>query len=176
MTTTYPGTLDAFTNPAATDVLKSATVPHAAQHDNLNDAVKAVETILGVNPQGASVDVVTRLGLLAPKASPTFTGIITSDGTDTSSGAAVTSPAVTSGVAFTPSATRNAQVIFQIAGITGSFSITYGPSTGAENALATAVPTLLGVGDVVDFMVPKGWKVVITLTTVTLSGTKVTTF
>jgi hypothetical protein len=49
MTTSYPSSLDSFTNPTATDTLDSATVPHAAQHDNLNDAVKAVETALGAN-------------------------------------------------------------------------------------------------------------------------------
>ena len=46
MATTYPTTLDAFVNPAATDVLNSATVPHAAQHDNINDAVKAMQVVL----------------------------------------------------------------------------------------------------------------------------------
>jgi len=49
MTTTYPGTLDTFTNPVSTDLLSSATVPHAAQHDNLNDAVRAIEVALGAN-------------------------------------------------------------------------------------------------------------------------------
>jgi hypothetical protein len=49
MTTTYPGTLDTFTNPVSTDLLSSATVPHATQHDNLNDAVAAIETALGAN-------------------------------------------------------------------------------------------------------------------------------
>ena len=43
MATTYPTTLDTFTNPASTDPLNSATVPHAGQHDNLNDAVKQLE-------------------------------------------------------------------------------------------------------------------------------------
>ena len=49
MTTSFPGSLDTFVNPTASDTLDSATVPHAAQHDNLNDAVKAVETALGAN-------------------------------------------------------------------------------------------------------------------------------
>ena len=49
MATNYPSSLDSFTNPAATDTLDSATVPHAAQHDNINDAVLAVETALGAN-------------------------------------------------------------------------------------------------------------------------------
>ena len=46
MTTAFPGAIDAFTNPTATDALDSATVPHAAQHANINDAVEAIETYL----------------------------------------------------------------------------------------------------------------------------------
>jgi len=49
MATNYPSSLDSFTNPTATDTLDSATVPHAAQHDNINDAVTAIETALGAN-------------------------------------------------------------------------------------------------------------------------------
>ena len=49
MTTSYPGAIDSFTNPTATDTLDSATVPHAAQHDNINDAVLAIETALGAS-------------------------------------------------------------------------------------------------------------------------------
>ena len=49
MATNYPSSLDSFTNPTATDTLDSATVPHAAQHDNINDAVLAIETALGAN-------------------------------------------------------------------------------------------------------------------------------
>lgn len=64
MTTSFPGAIDAFTNPTATDALDSATVPHAAQHANVNDAVEAIETAIGTT--GAPV--------LAKLASPTFTG------------------------------------------------------------------------------------------------------
>ena len=49
MATNYPSSLDSFTNPAATDTLNSATVPHATQHDNINDAVTAIETALGAS-------------------------------------------------------------------------------------------------------------------------------
>jgi hypothetical protein len=83
---------------------------------------------------------------------------------------------VSSGVAFTPSTTKNAQVTFQFAAATGSYTLTYGPSTGAENTLASGAATLINEASVLSFMVPKGWKVVITLTTVTLTATSVTTF
>ena len=49
MPTSYPSGLDNFTNPTATDSLDSATVPHASQHTNINDAVEAIETALGAN-------------------------------------------------------------------------------------------------------------------------------
>ena len=61
MASSYPGGLDAFTNPTASDTLDSATVPHAAQHSNANDAIEAIESTLGVNPQGSSATVVARL-------------------------------------------------------------------------------------------------------------------
>lgn len=64
MGTSYPSGLDNFTNPTAADTLDSATVPHATQHANLNDAVEAIETELGTNPSGASATVVARLDAL----------------------------------------------------------------------------------------------------------------
>jgi hypothetical protein len=48
MTTNFPGTsLDTLTNPTATDSV--ATVDHAAQHANANDAIEALEAKVGVN-------------------------------------------------------------------------------------------------------------------------------
>jgi len=64
MASAFPGGLDSFTNPTATDTLDSATVPHADQHSNANDAIEAIESTLGVNPQGGSATVVARLGAL----------------------------------------------------------------------------------------------------------------
>ena len=46
MTTTYPTTLDSFVNPVAGDATNSGTVPHAGQHDNINDSVKAMQLTL----------------------------------------------------------------------------------------------------------------------------------
>jgi hypothetical protein len=64
VTTAFPGAIDAFTNPTASDPLDSVTVPHASQHANINDAVEAIETAIGT----------TAAPVLAPLASPTFTG------------------------------------------------------------------------------------------------------
>lgn len=67
----YPTSLDNFTNPTSTDTMDSATVPHATQHANLNDAVEALEAKVGVNSSAVTTsldykvtDLVTRVGVL----------------------------------------------------------------------------------------------------------------
>jgi microcystin-dependent protein len=49
MATDFPGSLDSFTNPTSSDPTNSATVPHAAQHANANDAIEALEAKVGVD-------------------------------------------------------------------------------------------------------------------------------
>ena len=61
MATNYPGGIDNFSNPTATDYLDSATVPHATQHANTNDAIEAIEGELGTNPKGSKASVKARL-------------------------------------------------------------------------------------------------------------------
>ena len=59
MATSYPGALDAFTNPVGTDT--QAAVDHAAQHTNANDAIEAIEAELGLDPAGTYATVKARL-------------------------------------------------------------------------------------------------------------------
>lgn len=61
MSTNYPGALDSLSNPAASNPQNSATVPHAQQHANANDAIEAIQAELGTNPSGASSTVKARL-------------------------------------------------------------------------------------------------------------------
>ena len=61
MATNYPNQLDVLINPTATDPLNSVTVPHHQQHANLNDAVEAVQTTLGLNPAGSHLTVKDRI-------------------------------------------------------------------------------------------------------------------
>ena len=61
MATSYPNALDNFTNPTSTDTLNSATVPHADQHANTNDAIEAIQAELGLNPKGIFNTVKARL-------------------------------------------------------------------------------------------------------------------
>lgn len=49
MAITFPTTLDTLTNPTAGDKLNSASVPHAGQHADINDAVEALEAKVGVD-------------------------------------------------------------------------------------------------------------------------------
>jgi hypothetical protein len=61
MATNYPNQLDILINPTATDKLNSNTVPHHQQHANLNDAVEAVQTVLGLNPAGSHLTIKDRI-------------------------------------------------------------------------------------------------------------------
>jgi hypothetical protein len=61
MATNYPSQLDILINPTANDALNSVTVPHHQQHANLNDAVEALQTVLGVNPAGSHLTVKDRI-------------------------------------------------------------------------------------------------------------------
>jgi hypothetical protein len=61
MATNYPSSLDNLINPTASDTLSSATVPHHLQHVNANDAIEALQTVLGVNPAGGHLTVKDRI-------------------------------------------------------------------------------------------------------------------
>lgn len=74
MTTAYPGALDAPTNPTASDALSSATVPHAAQHANLNDAVKAMQAVLMTRQAAPTV---ASAATIAPTAYVSFVSGVT---------------------------------------------------------------------------------------------------
>lgn len=61
MPTSYPNSFDNFVNPTATDYLDSVAVPHADQHANANDAIEAIQAILGINPSGSYATVKDRI-------------------------------------------------------------------------------------------------------------------
>ena len=61
MAINYPSSLDNFVNPTANDLLNSITVPHFQQHADLNDAVEAVQTVLGLTPAGSHLTVKDRI-------------------------------------------------------------------------------------------------------------------
>lgn len=59
MPTSYPGALDALTNPATTDPLTAPS--HAGQHADANDAIEAIQAELGTDPAGTAATVAARL-------------------------------------------------------------------------------------------------------------------
>lgn len=61
MPTNYPNQLDVLINPASTDTLNSNTVPHHQQHANINDAVEAIQTVIGLNPAGSHLTIKERI-------------------------------------------------------------------------------------------------------------------
>lgn len=61
MATSYPNSLDNFINPLPTDSLSSSAVPHADQHANINDAMEAMQTIIGLNPAGSHLTIKDRI-------------------------------------------------------------------------------------------------------------------
>jgi hypothetical protein len=61
MSTNYPSSIDNFINPTGNDHLNSATVPHAELHSSVNDAIEAIETVLGTEPAGIHSSVNDRI-------------------------------------------------------------------------------------------------------------------
>jgi len=61
MPSQYPSALDNLINPTANDALNSVTVPHHLQHANANDALEAIQTVLGINPAGSHLTVKDRI-------------------------------------------------------------------------------------------------------------------
>jgi hypothetical protein len=64
MTTSYPTSLDNFTNPTASDNLNTPTVLHSDQHSNLNDAVEALQAKVGIDNSGATTSLDYRVNAL----------------------------------------------------------------------------------------------------------------
>jgi hypothetical protein len=76
MASSYPGALDSFTNPTATDSLNDPTVPHATQHADANDAIEAIQATLGIDPQGTEATVDARIGALETTVDTETTGLV----------------------------------------------------------------------------------------------------
>lgn len=53
MATSYPGSLDSWSNPTSTTTMDDASFQHDVLHSNHNDAIEAIEGELGTDPAGA---------------------------------------------------------------------------------------------------------------------------
>ena len=66
MATNYPTSLDSLTNPVSSDTL--ASPDHAAQHQNVNDAVEALQSTVGITNSADTNSLQYRLTLKTDKA------------------------------------------------------------------------------------------------------------
>lgn len=66
MATNFPTGLDSYVNPTGSDTLGEVSVLHSAQHSNINDAMEAVETKLGIDfsSVATSLDYITKMLLM----------------------------------------------------------------------------------------------------------------
>lgn len=81
MAISYPTGLDNFTNPTGADTL--ATTPHSTHHANLNDAVEALETRVGITGSADATSLTKRIAVLEASSAP-FANDITEKLTATS--------------------------------------------------------------------------------------------
>ena len=86
---------------------------------------------------------------------------------NTSLSAVATTPAPVTGTAFTPAANQDCELSFWV-NTAATFTVTYGPSTGAENTIINAAA--MPIGAFFNKTIPAGWKVVITGTIADLSN------
>jgi hypothetical protein len=85
----------------------------------------------------------------------------------------VASPVPVSGTGFVPSTTSDTAGTIALAGaVSGTYSITMGPTTGAENTIVTGASLPNGVNIIVALpKVPAGWTVIVTVTNATIGHT-----
>ena len=111
-------------------------------------------------------------GSKASVAPTTFASATINGPVNTAAYAAFTEAAVVSGAAVTPNATSDSLVNVNVAATTvGTVTVTYGPVTGAENVWCPSTALLAGMGESIALRVPAGWKMVVTLTGVTVTAT-----
>lgn len=64
MPSSYPGGIDNFVDPAASDNMDSLSAIHHTQHSNTNRAINLIETELGVNARGGAASVAARIAAI----------------------------------------------------------------------------------------------------------------
>lgn len=144
MATSFPSNIDTFTNPTTANALDSPS--HSGQHSDLNDAVKAVETKLGVgaSPAGSAT---SGQVLMAQTAGTTSWSTIS-----TITNALITGGTVTDFIAVSPILTSPEETINIVAtassGTVNTALKTSGVTFATANASGNWVLNFVGGGTV----------------------------
>jgi hypothetical protein len=67
MPTTFPTNLDNLLNPSATDTMDTPTLEHDLEHDNVNDAIEAIQAKIGIDNSAVSSSIDYILRKLVPR-------------------------------------------------------------------------------------------------------------
>lgn len=95
----FPTTLDALTNPSATD--RTNVVSHSGQHSDANDAIEALEAKMGINGSAVTSSLSYKLsGVVTPDKAVSLTGV------ETLTNKILTSPSMTSATIATAAITN----------------------------------------------------------------------
>jgi len=158
LSTNFPTSLDTFTDPSGTT--GTSTPSHAGGHDNINDAILALETKVGIN--GSTVT--TTLDYKTTKAALLRENV----NTVASSGTACTLPDVTTATLNSVTLTGNCTFTFPTAAAgkgfaiqltqdsTGSRTATWPATVKWSNGTAPTLSTTPGHADVVSFLCTDG--------------------
>jgi hypothetical protein len=152
MASSFPSSLDTFTNPSSSDALDSVSVPHAGQHADLNDAVEALQAKVGADSSGVASSHDYKIAALEAGATGgKILQVVSTTKTDTFS-ASVAGGATTSvtGLTATITPSNAANKILVFATVSGSQETEY----ASMMAILTRGGTAIGVGDAAGVRTP----------------------
>jgi preprotein translocase subunit Sec61beta len=151
MASSYPSSADALSNPASGDALSTG---HAAQHANANDAIEAIESTLGLNPQGASATVKARLDAIEADSWVTSARIAdgTITGTDIASGTVATANVADGAITPIKTPVFTILLVLEITQALGSFRSVFSTAGtaawdtgyGASNPITAGILRMFG--------------------------------
>lgn len=76
MSTLFPASLDVFTNPTASSNMNDPAVAHHTQHANANDAIRAVETAIGITGSTDANSINYKLSALQARTGVTVSNLL----------------------------------------------------------------------------------------------------
>ena len=76
MSTLFPASIDVFTNPTASSNMNDPAVAHHTQHANVNDAIEAVETAIGITGSADVNSINYKVAVLQAKTSVTVSNLL----------------------------------------------------------------------------------------------------